>query len=163
MEAPMKNRRHSPISEIMTTRVHSLQEHEHLSRACCLMAENHLRHVPVLHGKRLVGLISHRDLCRAMPSSLLGAEDGKEKGFIDSLARVEDVMISDPKTLRPSDPMKVALEVLIETKYGCLPIVDDQGELAGIVSSHDMLLFLNGMWNILKEEVEEEVLVPAGV
>ena len=55
----MKNRRNSPISEIMTTRVHTLQEHEPLSKACCLMAENHLRHVPVLPGKTLVGLISH--------------------------------------------------------------------------------------------------------
>ena len=163
----MKNRRHSPISEIMTTRVHSLQEHEPLSRACSLMAENHLHHAPVLQGKKLVGLISHRDLCRAMPSSLLGAEDRKEKGFIDGLARVEDVMIRDPKTLRPSDPMKVGLEVLIETRYGCLPIVDHQGDLVGIVSAHDMLLFLNGMWNILKEEevvpARDEGLVAAGV
>jgi len=154
----MKNRRNSPISEIMTTRVHTLQEHEPLSKACCLMAENHLRHVPVLRGKTLVGLISHRDLCRAMPSSLLGADDSKEKGFIDSMARVEDVMIRDPKTMKAGDTLKAALEVLIETKYGCLPIVNDQGELAGIVTSYDMLLFLNGMWNILKEEV----FVPAG-
>jgi len=159
----MKNRRHSPISEIMTTRLYTVQEHEPVSRACTLMAENHLRHVPVIRGKKLVGLISHRDLCRAMPSSLLGTEDRKAKGFIDSLARVGDVMIREPRTMKPGDPMKAALEVLIETKYGCLPIVDDYGELAGIVTSHDMLLFLNGMWNILKEEVTEEVLVAAGV
>jgi CBS domain-containing membrane protein len=168
MEAPMKNRRHSPISEIMTPRVFALQEHESLSRACCLMLENHVRHVPVLRGRKLVGLISHRDLCRAMPSSLLCAEDRKEKGFIDSLGRVADVMIREPRTMKPQDTMKSALEVLIETKYGCLPIVNDQDELVGIVTSHDMLLFLNGMWNILKEEEVfvlkgEEIFVPAGV
>lgn len=124
-----------------------------LSSACCIMSENNLRHVPVLSGKKLVGLISHRDLCRAMPSSLLGADDAKEKHFIDSLARVEDVMIKNPKTLRPTDTMKSALEVLIETKYGCLPIVDDNDELVGVVTSHDMLLFLNAMWAVLKEDV----------
>jgi CBS domain-containing membrane protein len=155
----MKNRRNSPISEIMTTQVHALQEHEPLSRACCLMTDNHLRHVPVLRGKKLVGLISHRDLCRAMPSSLLGADDSKEKGFIDSMAKVGDVMIHDPKTMTADQPLKAALEVLIETKYGCLPIVNEHHELVGIVTSYDMLLFLNGMWNILKEEA----FVPVGV
>ena len=155
----MKNRRNSPISDIMTTRVHTVQEHEPLSRACCIMAENHLRHVPVLRGRKLVGLISHRDLCRALPSSLLEAEESKAHGFIDSMAHVEDVMIREPKTMKAEDTLKSALEVLIETKYGCLPIVNDQGELAGIVTSHDMLLFLNGMWNILKEEM----FVPADV
>jgi CBS domain-containing membrane protein len=159
MEAPMKNRRHSPISEIMTTRLYTVQEHEPVSRACTLMAENHLRHVPVLRGKTLVGLISHRDLCRAMPSSLLATVESKAHGFIDSMAHVEDVMIREPRTMKPEDTMKSALEVLIETKYGCLPIVNDQGEPVGIITSHDMLLFLNGMWNILKEEI----LVPAGV
>jgi CBS domain-containing protein len=137
----------------MTTRVHSVQEHAMLSSACCIMAENNLRHVPVLQGKKLVGLISHRDLCRALPSSLLGSDDEKEKGFIDALARVEDVMIADPKTLRPTDTMKSALEMIIETKYGCLPIVDDNHELVGLVTSHDMLLFLNAMWAVLKEDV----------
>ena len=154
----MKNRRHSPISEIMTTRVYTVQEHEPVSRACCIMAEYHLRHVPVLRGRKLVGLISHRDLCRAMPSSLLEATESKAHGFIDSIAHVEDVMIRQPCTMRPEDTMKSALEVLIETKYGCLPIVNHQDELVGIISSHDMLLFLNGMWNILKDE---EVLVAA--
>ncbi|MGD2063318.1 MAG: CBS domain-containing protein [Nitrospirota bacterium] len=149
----MRNRRNSLISDIMTTRVHSVQEHAMLSSACCIMAENHLRHVPVLSGKKLVGLISHRDLCRAMPSSLLGADDAKEKGFIDALARVEDVMIQNPKTLKPTDTMKSALEVLIETKYGCLPIVDDDHELVGVVTSHDLLMFLNAMWAVLKEDV----------
>jgi CBS domain-containing membrane protein len=149
----MRNRRNSPISDIMTTRVHTVQEHSKLSAACCIMAENNLRHVPVLRGRKLVGLISHRDLCRAMPSSLLGAEDAKEKNFIDSLARVEDVMIRDPRTMKPTDTMKSALEVLIETKYGCLPIVDDHEELVGVVTSYDMLLFLNAMWAVLKEDV----------
>jgi len=150
----MRNRRNSPISDIMTTRVHTVQEHSKLSSACCIMADNNLRHVPVLRGKKLVGLISHRDLCRAMPTSLLGADDAKEKNFIDSLARVEDVMIHNPRTMKPTDTMKSALEVLIETKYGCLPVVDDQGELVGIVTSHDMLLFLNAMWAVLKEGVQ---------
>jgi CBS domain-containing membrane protein len=88
-----------------------------------------------------------------MPSSLLGADDAKEKGFIDALARVEDVMIQNPKTLKPTDTMKSALEVLIETKYGCLPIVDDDHELVGVVTSHDLLMFLNAMWAVLKEDV----------
>ena len=157
----MKNRRPSPISEIMTTHLYAVQEHEPVSRACAIMAEYHLRHVPVLRGRRLVGLISHRDLCRAMPSSLLEATEHKAHGFIDSLARVEDVMIRAPRTMRPEDTMKSALEVLIETKYGCLPIVGDHDELVGIITSHDMLLFLNGMWNILKDE-KEEIFVLAG-
>lgn len=147
-----KNRRHSPVSEIMTTSVYTIQADEQLSVACCVMADKHLRHVPVLKGRKLVGLISHRDLCRAMPSSLLGSEDAKEKGFLDSMATVKDVMIENPKTLKAADELKSALEVLIETKYGCLPIVDDEHHLVGIVTSHDMLLFLNGMWNILRED-----------
>jgi CBS domain-containing membrane protein len=155
----MKNRRNSPISEVMTTEVYTVQEHEPLSTACRIMAERNLRHVPVLRGRKLVGLISHRDLCRALPSSLLEAEESKAHGFIDSMARVEDVMIREPRTLNPNHTMKAALEILIETKYGCLPITNDQDELVGIVTSHDMLLFLNGLWNILKEEVS----VPAGV
>ena len=94
---------------------------------------NRIRHLPVLEGGRLVGLISDRDLRAATPA--LG--DPARAEALDRV-RVADEMARDVATAHPEDPIEVAAMAMYERKFGCLPVVDG-GELVGMVTSSDVM------------------------
>jgi CBS domain-containing protein len=96
-----------------------------------------VRHLPVVDGDRLIGLVSHRDLARATPSSLIGgarnanAEVGKR--------RAKEIMRTELVTVRPDEPLFRAAQRMWEAKLGCLPVTDDDGKLLGILTQADFL------------------------
>jgi CBS domain-containing membrane protein len=103
------------------------------------MQEGHFRHIPIVNEfDELIGLISERDIykhsvsCQAyMPS------DELEK--IETGTLLFDVMVRDPVTITPDSSIRHAAELIYRNKYGCLPVVDDQAKLVGIITSHDFV------------------------
>ena len=90
-----------------------------------LLDANAIRHLPVVDGGRVVGVLSDRDLRMAVI------------GHPDETA-VSDVMTEDPLTVAPDAPVENAARLLVERNIGCLPVVDD-GELVGILTGSDLL------------------------
>ncbi|MCA1719089.1 MAG: CBS domain-containing protein [Actinobacteria bacterium] len=103
------------------------------AEALALCRGNRIRHLPVLQGGRLVGVISDRDLRAATPA--LG--DPARAEALDRI-RVADEMARDVVTARPEDPIEDAAMTMYERKIGCLPVVDGE-DLVGIVTSSDVL------------------------
>ena len=131
------------VSEIMTRDVTTLREEENLSTLLGDMARAGFRHLPVVDGKRLVGLVSHRDLLRISSSSL--DRDSLHKA-IDRQHKDETfvaaIMTRDVDTVGPDTPLAEAATKLLAHKYGCLPVVDEQQQLLGIVTEKDFLELL---------------------
>lgn len=121
------------VSDLMTPEVVTLRESDDLALADNIFNLGRIRHLPVVeaHGK-LVGLVTHRDLLRCY------AVRGEYRGRA-TLAR--DMMNTALATVRPTTPLRSALELMLTNKFGCLPVTDDHGRLVGILTEHDLVKF----------------------
>jgi acetoin utilization protein AcuB len=117
----------------MTREVITLGPEASAAEAWSLCREHRIRHLPVVDGGRLAGLVSDRDLRDVSPSS----RDNRDAATLQWV-RVGDMMTRNPITISPFDTIDRAAREIHDRKIGCLPVVDD-GELVGIVTSSDMM------------------------
>lgn len=101
-----------------------------LSVAEELMRSGHFRHLPVVDRGRLVGLLSHRDLARVH-----GADEAVE---MNRWTHAGWVMTRDVRTIEPDRGLIEAGELMLEYKYGCLPVVEE-GRVVGILTEADFV------------------------
>jgi CBS domain-containing membrane protein len=112
------------VKHIMSSPVVSFFAEQTLPLAEDVMRLKHLRHLPVTDERGLlVGIVSHRDLLRA------GAAD----------VRIEQVMTRDVWTVHATTLATAAGQLLLDHRWGCLPVVDARGYLVGIVTERDFL------------------------
>lgn len=100
------------------------------------MRRGGFRHAPVVEDGALVGVVSERDLLKALPH-LVESFDG-EAGRRASEAPVRSVMQHRPRSCGPSDPVDVVARAMLEGRLGSLTVVDD-GRLVGILTTTDLL------------------------
>lgn len=124
--------------DLMTTELVTLTEDETLADAQRCMARGRIRHLPVVRDGNLVGLITHRDLLAAS-FSIFAEVDRGEQRRIFSTVRVVELMHRDVITVPPDLAVAEAARILLENKYGCLPVVDADGTLLGIVTEADFM------------------------
>jgi CBS domain-containing membrane protein len=126
------------VEDLMAERVFSVRPDDDLATVRDLMDDHHIRHVPVVDDEEnLVGLVSHRDLLR---SALV--EQTEVPRFVEEVvlegARVREVMSTDVESVNPATPLREAAEIMLETKYGCLPVVAGT-RLVGILTEADFV------------------------
>jgi CBS domain-containing membrane protein len=126
------------VADLMTTDVVTLTEDETLAHAQRCMARGRIRHLPVVREERLVGLITHRDLLAASFSIFAEVDTSEQRRVFDTV-RVVEAMHRDVVTVSPGLAVSKAARILLENKYGCLPVVDDEQRLQGIVTEADFL------------------------
>ena len=95
-----------------------------------------IRHLPVVHGKKLLGLVTHRDILRAQTRLMAGLRSKDESEFIPLTAK--DLMTENVRTTTADTPAKEAARALLDNRFGCLPVLDGE-ELVGIVTEIDFL------------------------
>jgi CBS domain-containing protein len=126
-----------PISEIMTTEVVTLTLEDSLYSAEKRMKKNHIRHMPVVKGEKLIGLISLSDLQRI---SFIDAysKEGTEDTPIYNMIDIRDLMIKNPLTTSPETTILEASKLLASKEFHSLPVVKDE-KLVGIITTTDLL------------------------
>jgi CBS domain-containing protein len=143
---PTPRRGHSratPLSEVMVREVISIQLDDKSSLVDTLMKHHPIHHLPVLEGRVLRGLIAQRDLYRSMLSALYYEDERELHSFLDNFTDVASIMTPDPLTLGPADTLGDALELMLQRKIGCVPVVDEQNRLLGILTDSDLLRILD--------------------
>jgi len=85
---------------------------------------------------KLIGLVSDRDLRRAAPSPLF-ADHEKAAGQLDATT-IERIMIRSPATITPQQRLQDAMKLMVEKKYGALPVIDGV-KLVGIITPIDVM------------------------
>ncbi|MBI5516014.1 MAG: CBS domain-containing protein [Deltaproteobacteria bacterium] len=125
------------VAEVMTRHVTVLHEEDNLEDLERWMSRLRFRHLPVVDGERLVGLVTHGDLLR-MASSSLAAQPAEAEHQRQEATFVARVMQRDVRTVSPDTPLVDAARALIDAKIGCLPVVED-GRLVGIVTAQDFV------------------------
>ena len=127
--------------DLMTKPVITFFAEQTLPLAEGVMHFRHLRHLPVIDDDgKLVGLVSHRDLLRAQISSLSGLTD-EERRARQSDIRVNQVMTRDVWTVRPDTEAFIVGRTLLDHRFGCLPVVDENEKLIGIVTERDFIKY----------------------
>ena len=126
------------VRDLMSTDLVTLTEDETLAHAQRCMARGRIRHLPVVRERRLVGLLTHRDLLAAS-FSIFAEVDHAEQRRIFGTVPVVEAMHRDVVTVTADLSVKEAAGILLKNKYGCLPVVSESGELVGIVTEADFL------------------------
>ena len=133
------------ISRSMTRKVITIDKDEDILEAEKQMSKHHIRHLPVVEkDNRLIGIVTDRDIRRALPSSLLHAhESGKEITELSGF-KVKDIMTKDPISITPSYTIEDAILLMQKKRIGAFPVVDEKGRLRGIISIRDLMdAFIN--------------------
>ncbi len=126
------------VRDLMSTDLVTLTEDETLADAQRCMALGRIRHLPVLRGRTLVGLVTHRDLLAAS-FSIFAEVDANEQRRIFVTVPVVEAMHRDVMTVPPTMDVSKAAHILLDNKYGCLPVIEESGEMVGIVTEADFL------------------------
>jgi|UniRef100_A0A7C3SJU1 CBS domain-containing protein len=126
------------VKDIMVKEVATLDVNDELSLANDIMRLGRIRHLPVVDGPRLVGIISERDLFRSSLAQALGYGTKATRDLMKTL-RIKDVMVTPVITVSPETELKDAVELMINKKIGCLPVVEDD-QLVGLVTETDILI-----------------------
>jgi acetoin utilization protein AcuB len=129
------------VKDIMVQDVATLDIDDELSLANDIMKLGRIRHLPVVQGTKLVGLLSERDLFRSSLVEALGHEPAKTREVMKAV-RIQDIMVKNLISLGPEADIKEAAQLMLQHKIGCIPVVRD-GELLGLITETDILrLFL---------------------
>lgn len=123
-----------------------------------LMREHGFRRLPVLEGDRLVGIITEKDIKDFSPSKATTL-DIYELHNILAKYEVKDAMTKDVITVSPDDPIEKAAILLRDKRFGGLPVVDDEGNLVGLITAVDVFdVFVEAM-GIREKGVRVNILV----
>lgn len=121
----------APISEYMTPLPHTIGSEQTITFAQQLMEKHGIRHLPVLHGGELYGIVSDRDL---------GMIAGLNEVDPDTTT-VEESMTQEAYTVSKDTPLISVLKQMLEHKYGSVIVVEGT-KLVGIFTTHDSLKLL---------------------
>lgn len=129
-----------------------------LADALRLTREHRVRHLPVVAGGALAGILSDRDVRLAMPSPL-GEADADRAAF-PGRTPVAEVMTRDVITVGPRETVEDAARLLHRHRIGALPVVDAEGRLLGILSETDVLRAFVELLGIATPSSRLEVALP---
>jgi CBS domain-containing protein len=127
------------VKDYMQEIIITISPNDLLSTARRIMNELFIRHLPVvLEGKRLVGILTDRDLRQAIPSSGMYLTDHERNNALHAMT-VSDIMTRQVYTVSPNTTLLEAATTFLEHKFDCLPVVDEEGLLKGLITVSDFV------------------------
>lgn len=127
------------VRDLMTTEVFTLNQDDNLIHLDELMKWKRIRHVPVLNeDSELVGIVTHRDFLRVAISRLAEMDRGELKSLYKEIPILR-IMNRNIMVARPDMPLAQAARIMRKHKYGCLPVVDEDFKLAGLITEADFV------------------------
>ena len=131
------------VAEIMTKGVFSVGIDDTIHKADEIMRDEKVRQVPVLENKKFIGLITERSLMEYTLRQLYDYDDEYGEIGHNKITDFTQVMKRDVKIIYPEDSVKKAVENMAKYKLDCMPVVDWDKNLVGILTFVDILYFLN--------------------
>jgi CBS domain-containing protein len=114
----------------MTTDLITLGPENTLGEARDILLSKHIHHIPIVEGRKLVGMVTSWDIFK------LGKSVAEYKDM-----KVKEIMTTKVATLEPDQHLGAVAEVLTEHLFHAVPIVNDNHELLGIVTSTDIVRY----------------------
>lgn len=124
------------VGERMSQPVITVMSTTPVASAMKLLRERHIRRLPVIDDGKLVGIVSERDLLRAMPSPATLLSVWEAADLLDRLL-VRDVMSRHVVTVTPTTPIQAAAQLMVDHTIGGLPVMDGT-QVVGIITETDI-------------------------
>lgn len=130
----------TPVSEIMSKEVIALSRSEDLDRAELLFKRHNIRHIPVVSGESIIGMLSYSDLLRISFADATNDERNID-AVVYNMFSIEQVMTKNLVSVNSNTSIKKVAEILAEKEFHALPVVDD-AILVGIVTTTDLIKYM---------------------
>ena len=124
-------------NDLMTIDPETVTEDVPLREVVAVMNRANIRQVLVVDGKKLVGIVTDRDVRLAVNSPLTTEEPLQRLELLNGF-KAKDCMTPNPRCVTPETPIHKVAELLSMYKFGALPVVKDD-ELVGIITVTDLL------------------------
>jgi CBS domain-containing protein len=133
--------RKAPVTTIMTENVITLKKSDSLETAEKLFKKHHIRHIPVVRGDVIIGMLSYTDLLRISFADSVYDDDDHVDSIVYNMFSIEQVMAKKIVSVSPSSSIKEVAEILAKSEFHALPVVD-KNILVGIVTTTDLINYL---------------------
>ena len=137
-ESAMVNVPEVRVGDVMTRRVATARPDESLHEVWFQLGDEHCHHLPVVEAGRVVGMISSRDLVRVADRLGVSKLSATEVGD----CTVAEVMTEGLETIEADEPISAAIDRIGKGDLHALVVLDEKGDLAGIVTDRDLLQFM---------------------
>jgi len=131
------------VKKWMTRNPISISENTLLPEAYRILREYEIRHLPVTtETGRVIGLVSDHDIGQRLLTLLDECREAQTTGQRKVETAVSEIMSTNVQTVRPDDSVVVAALLIHNRKIGCVPVLNGDGELEGILTTNDLLEIL---------------------
>jgi len=141
------------VKKWMSKNVITVDENEAMSNATKLMKENSIRMLPVLKKDKLTGVITDRDLKRASASDATTLEVHELLYLLGNI-KVKSIMTKKPISVSPDITVEETAEILLENKISGAPVVDDKGQVVGVITQVDIFKVLISLTGVGKRGIQ---------
>ncbi len=137
----MSLRHRVPVSTIMTKNIISLNSTDKLDTAEKLFKEHHIRHIPVVDGSKIIGMLSLTDLLRISFADGAYQDESEVETIVYNMFTIPQVMAKNLKSVSTNTTIKEVAQILAKNEFHALPVIED-GNLVGIVTTTDLINYL---------------------
>ena len=141
------------VQDWMSSKIITVEHDASIMKASKLMKQNGIQHLPVLKDKRLIGIISDRDLKEAQPSDATALDIYELYYLLDEL-KVKKVMSRNLFTITGEESVEKASAIMLKHNISALPVVNPQGELQGIITKGDVFRAFVSISGIYQAELQ---------
>ena len=129
------------VRSIMSTKIVTVQMDDSLEKIREIFMRVRFHHLLVVSGKRLMGVISDRDLLKAV-SPFVGTLSETSRDLATLQKRAHQIMSRQPISVTKNTSLKAAAQTLLKKNISCLPVTNEDGEIEGILTWKDLLAAL---------------------
>ncbi|OBX25538.1 CBS domain protein [Gelidibacter algens] len=130
-----------PISTIMSVKIITLKKDDDLEKAELLFKKHKIRHIPVVNGDAIIGMLSYTDLLRISFADAVDESETEIESLVYNMFTIEHVMAKNLVSVSSDTSIKDVAKILSKKEFHALPVVDD-GALVGIVTTTDLINYL---------------------
>ncbi len=145
------------VRKKMNTNLVTITKEERMTAAKKILKEKNIRHLPVVEGKKLIGLVTNMDIRKAEASPATSLEIRELHYLLDKIS-VGEIMTRNVITISPDISVEEAATLLHDNKIGCLPVVED-GALVGMLTEDDVMEILIDVMGMKEKGSRMEILV----
>jgi len=131
----------TPVTEIMTADVITLNNKDTLSTAETLFKTNRIRHIPVVSKDAVIGMLSYTDLLRISFADAVYDDEETVDTIVYNMFTIEQVMAKSLVSVTSNTSIKEVAEILSKKEFHALPVID-HNKLVGIVTTTDLIIYL---------------------